>query len=130
MKQLGSGTVVVTTFTPNSPRISFMHGSPVNRSSASSKPCNEDRNDCLLFGFNVNRHTTRTKNSPRMQVACHNGPKVIRVSAPTTPNTMETRPKWLSRGVDDMLLFSISAAKSKCRKSTDQWLNHREENVV
>lgn len=130
MKQLGSGSVVVTTFTPNNPRISFMCGPPVKWSSASSKLCNEDRNSCSLFGFKVNEHTTRMENLPRMQVTFQNAPTVIRVLAPTTPNTKQTQPRQSSRGVDDMSLFSLSAEKTKWRQSTDQQLDHREENMA
>ena len=99
--------------------------------SASSKPCNKDRNDCSLFEFNINRHVMKLKNLPQMQVTCRNAPKAIQVSTPTPPNTTKIRPKWSSRAVGETSLYSLSACRiQKCRKSAYQRLSQKKENAV
>jgi hypothetical protein len=69
-----------------------------------------------------------------MQVTFQNAPKVIQVSTPMTLNTTQILLTYLSRGADDMLLYSLSFSvwrSQKCRQSTYQMLElYRKEKVA
>lgn len=108
MRQLRSGSVFVMILMPNSCRNSFMCGLPTKLSSASSKPCKEDRNVYVLFELSDNKDTRKVNDLQRTPVFFRNGPRWTGVSTPGLLNATEILPICWSRDVGQTLLGAIS----------------------